>query len=561
MTKATDIVELHWPGKYRPDGSLALPVESGASLRERERFGGHGQLLPSEALVLGDNMLVLEALVRDHAGSVDLIYIDPPFATGNAYAISRKLPDGADLRLPAFDDAWTDGIAGFLRMLDPRLRLIHALLAPRGSLYVHVDPTVGHAVKLLLDEIFGRASFQREIVWRIGWVSGFKTRARNWIRNHDLIFFYTKHPTEFTFHKAWVPRQSGYQRRAGAPAMSPGIAIDDVWNAGAAELELSGCDSLDSIQIKSFSREKTGWATQKNESLLRRIIAASSDPGDVVVDVFGGSGTTAAVAHALGRRFLVADHSEAAIQIARDRLLDLGIEHLRVYELDETERRIAVAEAGSSLQEWMLAQLEAEPSSGLHGIVGRRGDVGVALGLPDQLIEPETLIAIRTAAREAGLASVELVAFDWAPALSCVDFGNRRVDEGPELVHLQAGRGLWQPAVRKISWLRGGVGVWERPRVEVERAEDRLHLRAINVKRPGCVPEPLRGQDSFAAVVGWSLMDAEGSVIFATRRRGTNLERLSGPMPASELRRPLRLAIDDVRGHRCVLWVPVENDL
>ena len=147
-------------------------------------------------------------------GSVDLVYIDPPFATGNAFALARKLPDASELRLPAFDDAWTDGIAGFLRMLDPRLRLVHELLAPHGSLYVHVDPTVGHAVKLLLDEVFGPASFQREIVWRIGWVSGFKTRARNWIRNHDLVFFYVKDPRRFTFNKRYVPHPEGYLRRA-----------------------------------------------------------------------------------------------------------------------------------------------------------------------------------------------------------------------------------------------------------------------------------------------------------------------------------------------------------
>lgn len=547
-----DDVELRWPGKYDPDGARARLPATGVRLRERERFGDPGEL-PGNTAVLGDNLLVLEALVRDHPGSVDLVYIDPPFATGNTFALARKLPDAAELRLPAFDDAWTGGVAGFLRMLDPRLRLIHALLGPRGSLYVHVDPTVGHAVKLLLDEIFGRACFQREIVWRIGWVSGFKTRARNWIRNHDLIFFYTKHPSEFTFHKSWVPHPAGYQRRDGVPAKSPGMAIDDVWNAGSAELELTGRESLDSIQIKSFSKEKTGWATQKNESLLRRILEASSNPGDLVVDVFGGSGTTAVVAHALGRRFLIADHSESAVQITRDRLLEAGVEHLRVCELDEGERRIAAGQAGDALVGWMLAQLEAEPWTGPAGIVGRRGQVGVALGMPGQVIDAAMLAAVRTAAREAKLSSVELLAFDWADELSCAESSEPASEVRPELVCLQVGRGLWQASIRATPWLHGGVGVWERPRVRVAIVEDRVHLLAIVVRRPACVPEPLRERDGFAALLGWSLVDEQGRVRFATRRRGETLERASSAQTSLE---NLRLVLDDVRGHRCVLKLP-----
>src|SRR5690606_12655232 len=153
------------------------------------------------------------------------------------------------------------------------------------SLYVHVDPTVGHAVKLLLDEVFGPGCFQREIVWRIGWVSGFKTKARNWIRNHDLLFFYVKDPRRFTFNKRILPHPPGYVRRDGSPPRGRGVPLCDVWNAGEGELSLRGRESLDSIQIKSFSTEKTGYATQKNESLLRRIVEASSNPGDLVADV------------------------------------------------------------------------------------------------------------------------------------------------------------------------------------------------------------------------------------------------------------------------------------
>jgi DNA modification methylase len=332
-----DGVELVWPGKYGPDGRRAPIAAPAAHLVDRERIpargdGGAGRL------VLGDNLAGLAALAPEIEGAVDLAYIDPPFATGTRFRAARPFGAGRGrVQLPAFTDRWPGGLGDYLAALDPRVRLIHRLLAPHGSIYVHVDPGVGHAVKLLLDDVFGAQSFQREIVWRIGWLSGYKTRARNWIRNHDVILFYTKHPTRFTFNKAFVPHPPGYRRRDGRPARGPGIPLEDVWNANPGEHALTGRASLDSIQIKSLSREKTGWATQKNESVLARIVAASSDPGDLVLDAFGGSGTTAVVASRLGRRFVSCDASELAILIARGRLLDEpGCGELRIGEVAGT---------------------------------------------------------------------------------------------------------------------------------------------------------------------------------------------------------------------------------
>jgi DNA modification methylase len=269
-------------------------------------------------LVLGDNLAVGRALLPTLRGAVDLIYIDPPFGTGGSFR-ARHQP-GAEARL-AYGDAWAGGMRGYLDMLTPRLELAHALLAPRGSLYVHLDQTAAHYVKVVLDEIFGSDCFQREIIWRIGWVSGYKGKVQNWVRNHDTILFYTREPAGFTFNKMYVPHPPGYSRRGGGEG--PGHPVDDVWNGSPAEHVLSGKDSLDSIQIKSFAAEKTGYETQKNESLLRRIISASSDPGQLVVDLFAGAGTTAVVAEALGRQWLVCDISPMAVHIARKRLLAL----------------------------------------------------------------------------------------------------------------------------------------------------------------------------------------------------------------------------------------------
>ena len=272
---------------------------------------------PPNRLYVGDNLPILQAIGAELGGGVDLIYIDPPFGSQS----DRVLRAGG-ATTTAYSDRWTGGLPDYLDMLLPRLRLLRELLTPTGALYVHLDPTAAHYVKVLLDEIFGPECFQREIVWRIGWISGYKSVVRNWARNHDTILFYTRDPREFTFHKEYVAHPAGYARRGGGEG--PGRPIEDVWNANAAEAALTGADSLDSIQIKSFSREKTGYETQKNESLLRRVIAASSNPGELVADFFCGSGTTLVAAERLGRRWLGCDSSPAAIGVTRARLLGLA---------------------------------------------------------------------------------------------------------------------------------------------------------------------------------------------------------------------------------------------
>ncbi|KIG12274.1 Type III restriction-modification system methylation subunit [Enhygromyxa salina] len=557
-----DRVELCWPGKY-VDGVRAPLLDHGAELLERERIGTAApEASPANRLIRGDNLLALEALVRREPHSVDLVYIDPPFATGNRFALLRRIGDkregtDAQLRLPAFDDAWDGGLAGFLRMLDPRLRLIHKLLSPTGSLYVHVDPTVGHAVKLLLDEVFGPGCFQREIVWRIGWISGFKTMARNWIRNHDLIFFYTKDPREFTFNKTWVPHPASYERRAGTAAKAPGVAIEDVWNAGAGELELSGRESLDSIQIKSFSREKTGWATQKNESLLRRIIAASSNPGDVVADLFAGSGTTGVVAAELGRAFVVCDHADAAVQIARNRLIAAKV-GFALLEVDHREQALQLQDLEPGVvQGWMLEQLGGS-GEGPAPFIARRGDVGLALGLPGEPVTVARIEQLLAAARERELAAVELLAFEWAAEeLELASTDPKRAElRGPKLIPVQVSRGLFESSVRATAWVEGGVAVFERPELrlevtELEHARTRIELLDVHLHRPEHLPESLRSRGFAERLLGWSIAAAatptEPMFVAVRDRAGLSLvAELPGRVGDAIL------AIEDVCGHRHV---------
>ena len=306
-----DRIRLDWSARHR---HVAYDVANGG-WRIDDQAGPPSNLVPIAAhgdhrgrpldlhrdnlLIRGDNDDALRALSPDLRGRIDLIYIDPPFNTGKDFG-------GYDDRLPRH--LW-------LTMMEPRLRASWELLADHGSLYLHLDPNASHYAKVLMDELVGAERFQREIIWRIGWVSGFKTRAPNYIRNHDTILFYTK-TDEFVFHKSYLPHPPGYRRRDGKPPRSPGIPMEDTWNCREG-------DRLDSIQIKSFSKEKTGFPTQKGEHLLKRLIEVSSNPGDRVLDFFAGSGSTAATAHKLGRRWIAVECSPTTCDIACRRLKEV----------------------------------------------------------------------------------------------------------------------------------------------------------------------------------------------------------------------------------------------
>lgn len=287
---------------------------------------GEGQWM--NRLIYGDNLLTIQALLAGDPdsglpslrGKVDLIYIDPPFDSKTDYRTQISLPNVNFDQKPtvieqfAYADTWKEGSVSYLKMIYPRLVLMRELLSEKGSIYVHIDWHVGAYVKVMMDDIFGKENNIREIVWRIGWVSGYKSATNNWIRNHDSILFYSK-SQDYKFNKEYIPYPADYVRRDGNKPVGKGYPIEDTWNC-------SEMDTLNSIAIMSFSNEKVGYATQKPEALLERIIKASSNEGDLVCDFFGGSGTTAAVAEKLGRRWITGDIGKPASLIMRKRLID-----------------------------------------------------------------------------------------------------------------------------------------------------------------------------------------------------------------------------------------------
>lgn len=310
--------ELTYAGKMRKedllaneDGTFPVPIQvervyNGECYKNYEDW--------KNMIVFGDNLQFLKTIyenkdpvIKDKVkNKVKLIYIDPPFATEDEF----RSTIGAK--------AYSDKKKGteFLEFLRRRLILAREILADDGSIYVHMDEKMGHYVKVILDEIFGKNSFQREIIWRIGWVSGYKSQAKNWIRNHDVIYFYTKNKENFIFNKEYIEYPPDYRRRDGSKPTGKGMPIEDTWNC-------SELDVLDSIQIMSFSKEKVGYPTQKNENLLSRIIKASTNEGDLVMDFFGGSGTTMAVAEKLNRRWIVCDIGKLSYFTMQKRLMQI----------------------------------------------------------------------------------------------------------------------------------------------------------------------------------------------------------------------------------------------
>ena len=320
-------------------------------------------------LVYGDNLLTMQALLAGDPqtglpslrGKVDLIYIDPPFDSKADYRTKVTLP-GLNLQQKptvieqfAYADTWEEGTISYLKMIYPRLMLMKELLSKKGSIYVHIDWHIGAYVKIILDDIFEKDNFRNEIIWKRGTVKGAKAVGNQYARNHDMILYYSR-SNDYVYHTQYLPyteeyikqrytkddndgrgpytdqaigtrseeslkelekdnrifvTSNGKRRVKYYLSEAKGIALDDSWN--------------DISEVNSMAKENVGYATQKPEPLLERIIKASSNEGDLVCDFFGGSGTTAAVAEKLGRRWITCDIGKPAALVMRKRFIDQDV--------------------------------------------------------------------------------------------------------------------------------------------------------------------------------------------------------------------------------------------
>jgi site-specific DNA-methyltransferase (adenine-specific) len=263
-----------------------------------------------------DNLSVLQQIP---ASSIALIYIDPPFNTGHAQSrtriqtISSENGDRIGFQGKRYETRvvgeknYKDKFDDYLAFLEPRLKEAHRILSTNGSLYFHIDYREVHYCKILLDEIFGRESFINEIIWAYDY--GARTRKR-WPPKHDNILWYAKDPANYVFNYDQIDR---------IPYMAPGL----VGKEKAARGKLP-TDTWWHTIVATNGKEKTGYPTQKPMGILRRIITASSNPGDTVLDFFAGSGTTGAVCLELGRRFILVDDNPQAIDVMKKRFSEIG---------------------------------------------------------------------------------------------------------------------------------------------------------------------------------------------------------------------------------------------
>jgi site-specific DNA-methyltransferase (adenine-specific) len=265
---------------------------------------------PKGSLIWGDNRSVLTGLKSEQAA---LVYLDPPFLTGRVHHDQKT-------KEAAFDDRWTDK-GEYLQHLFPRLQEIRRILAPYGSVVIHIDPKTSHYVKVMADEIFGEDSFMSEIIWRYRrWPS----KTRNFQRIHDVLLRYVKNPnTASRWNQLYEPLAASTLKTWGTKKQLAVVEDGKRTRSSSTEVETKGVplgDVWDIGVIAPIAKERTGYPTQKPEALLERLVLALSNPGDLVLDPYAGSGTTLAVAARLNRRFLGIDNSELAIETCRKRL-------------------------------------------------------------------------------------------------------------------------------------------------------------------------------------------------------------------------------------------------
>jgi len=265
-------------------------------------------------IFFGDNLPVMCSF---QSRSIQLIYIDPPFNTGKQQSrkqIRTIQSDEGDrigfkgeryVTVEVGTQAYNDAFDDYLAFLEPRLREAYRLLSDDGSLFFHIDYREVHYCKILLDQIFGRESFLNEIIWAYDY--GARTRKK-WPAKHDNILWYAKDPANYVFNYADIER---------IPYMAPGLVGEEKAKRGKLPT-----DTWWHTIVGTNSREKTGYPTQKPLGVVRRIIQASSHPGDNVLDFFAGSGTTGIACLELGRNFILIDNNPQSMKVMAKRFMD-----------------------------------------------------------------------------------------------------------------------------------------------------------------------------------------------------------------------------------------------
>lgn len=570
-------VRLEWDGKPTEIERLSLPfqtvetINQSRATRDRDSEsllagqGSPGEGAPNQ-LIWGDNKLVMSSLLKDFAGKVDLIYIDPPFDTGTDFSHRVSVGDVSVTKLPsileehAYRDTWAARPGSYLSMLFLRLQLIRELLAENGLLFVHIGSNVSHLVRCLLDEIFGPDAFQNEIIWK-------RTTAHSDARTlgavHETVFLYSNGP-QWTWNSSFIPYEDWYVDRYyrykdpdGRRFMSDNLSAsglsgggyDYTWKGATRSWRLpeesmrrldiegrvfytkNGIPRLkryldeskgqplsdlwsDVLPVVSWSREREGYETQKPEALLERIIEAASNPGDLVGDFFCGSGTTPAVAEKLGRRWIACDLGRFAIHTTRKRLLNIPdckpfvIRNLGAYERQRWQR----ASGNGKLTDYLntiLSFYRAEPVEGFANLHGQRAGRMIHIGATDSPVTIDELEELMDEMADNGIESCDVLGWEWEMGLhdTISETARRR---GLDLRPLQIPREIIEPGARDADSVRFFELAYVDLDVRRSKREVSVVLKDFVIRSEELIPSQVRDR-----IESWSDLIDYWSVDFA----------------------------------------------
>ena len=570
--------ELVWPGKYDEDGKrreaqrASVPfqiierVNESRATREAEKRqdltlfdvwkGDEGETFEEgwrNKLIWGDNLLVMSSLLDQFAGKIDLVYIDPPFATGSDFSITNAIGESGEeltkqqsaIEEKAYRDTWGAGNESWLLMMLQRLALMHSLLTDTGVLCLHIDYRMHAGARLLLDEVFGSTALINDIVW--GYRGGGVPR-KAFARKHDNIIVVAKgEPDQIMFAPQYLPYSEASQKlvrgRGGKSIdglerdLERGAHMPDWW--------------ADINALQTWSPERVDFDTQKPLPLLDRFVSAFSVPGSLVLDCFAGSGTTLIAAERLGRRWMGCDLGRWAIHITRKRLLDLtACKPFEVLNLGKYERQYwQVATFGEDLDRdgsialyeyvaFILKLYGATAVSGMGSLHGKTGRGFVHVGAVDS---PVTIQEIAEAIEECkAVKGAELHVLGWEWEMGVNDLmAEQSKQEGIRLLLRQIPREVMETQAAA----KGDVRFFELAYVEFDvkptRAEREFQvmLKDFAIPNPELVPDDVRAKikkwsdyvDYWA--VDWDFREdtfMQGWVTYRTRK-DRSLEPKSDP--------------------------------
>ncbi|OHA70688.1 MAG: DNA methylase [Candidatus Wildermuthbacteria bacterium RIFCSPHIGHO2_12_FULL_45_9] len=475
-------VELVWNGKTNEVANTVLPFQTIEHIDEprseqvrkaqMELFDSSGRQIKdwTNKLIWGDNKLILSSLKNgpmrkeiEAQGGLKLIYIDPPFDVGADFSMNIEIGDESFTKQPsvieevAYRDTWGKGADSFIAMIYERLKIMYDLLSDEGSIYVHCDYRVTAFMRLVLDEIFGADNLRNEIVWCY---QGTGKSPKQYKRKHDTIWFYAKSDRAIfnakdigvPFGEKQISKFSGkdekgfykeYKHSDGKKYRKyleedDYLAVNDWWS---------------DIYVIQDHNQRVGYPTQKPESLLERIIKASSNEGDIVADFFCGSGTTLAVAEKLGRKWIGSDLGRFGIHTTRKRMIGVqrqlkkDSKHYRAFEilnvgkyereyyvnhvskdLREEEKRKVRAKKEKEYIALILSAYKAEPVESFNTFVGKKRDRLVAIGSIDLPITSGLIQDIVKECKEKKITKADVLGFDYEMGLDFEDTKKQGLD-------------------------------------------------------------------------------------------------------------------------------------